>query len=484
MDAMCENESARDLDPRPHGARFPLNSRRLTAAHLRSIAHALDLPARGSSDQLRQCVEGHLQTEGREASNTLVTVRDSPKGGTILKLADSEGTFLEVNPSSTETTAATEANSVSRNEMEEGRQALQDARQELEEAQGTIREQEQQIAQLQADLEVSSAAGPSSNVATLRASLATEKERVRQMWRLNYEYAAEQDALLATKDEEIAALKVQLVGLREDRTSPGEGSPPHALAVTRPLLHASRVPTNPLLTGTGATPTPQRRDLRRGKAPPVDPFTGENPEVHLDDWLPMLERAAEWNGWSGDDRLLQLAGHLRGRAFQEWNLLEAGDKASYTTAVECLRVRLDPGSRAVAAQEFQHSLQAHGEGVADFVLRLECTFRIAYGREKLSPETRDALLYGQLQEGLCYSLAQAPAVSGAQSFKELCTAAKSEEKRLAALKQRRQRDQPSRHPEPQHQPRDQPSRYAEPPSHLTRTTSLSTVEPRRCFKCG
>ena len=75
-------------------------------------------------------------------------------------------------------------------------------------------------------------------------------------------------------------------------------------------------------------------------------------------------------------------------------------------------------------------------------------------------------------------------MSRAQSFRELCTAAKSEEKRLAALKQCRQRDQPSRHPEPQHQPRDQPSRYAEPPSHLTRTTSLSTVEPRRCFKCG
>ena len=25
---------------------------------------------------------------------------------------------------------------------------------------------------------------------------------------------------------------------------------------------------------------------RRGKAPPMDAFTGENPEVRLDDWLP------------------------------------------------------------------------------------------------------------------------------------------------------------------------------------------------------
>ena len=34
---------------------------------------------------------------------------------------------------------------------------------------------------------------------------------------------------------------------------------------------------------------------RKGKAPPVDPFTGENPDIMLDDWLPSLDRASEWN---------------------------------------------------------------------------------------------------------------------------------------------------------------------------------------------
>ena len=65
---------------------------------------------------------------------------------------------------------------------------------------------------------------------------------------------------------------------------------------------------------------------RRGKAPPVDQFSGENEDVQLDDWLPVLERAAVWNEWSEEDKLLQLAGHLRGKALQEWSLLEESDR--------------------------------------------------------------------------------------------------------------------------------------------------------------
>ena len=78
----------------------------------------------------------------------------------------------------------------------------------------------------------------------------------------------------------------------------------------------------------------------------------------------------------------------------------------------------------MAAQDFHHAVQLENESVADFVRRLEKTFQIAYGRDKLKPETRDTLLYGQLQEGLKYKLVRGPAVSGAQTYKELCTAAK------------------------------------------------------------
>ena len=60
---------------------------------------------------------------------------------------------------------------------------------------------------------------------------------------------------------------------------------------------------------------------RKGKAPPVDAFTGESPNVLWEDWIPTLERAAIWNGWSEKEELLQLAGHLRGKAQQEWALI-------------------------------------------------------------------------------------------------------------------------------------------------------------------
>ena len=55
--------------------------------------------------------------------------------------------------------------------------------------------------------------------------------------------------------------------------------------------------------------------------------TGENPDITLDDWLLSLMRAATQNAWSGNELLLQLAGHRHGRALQEWNLMEEAEKA-------------------------------------------------------------------------------------------------------------------------------------------------------------
>ena len=54
---------------------------------------------------------------------------------------------------------------------------------------------------------------------------------------------------------------------------------------------------------------------------------------------------------------------------------------------------------------------------------------MAFGCENLSAETRDMLLYGQLQEGLSYTLMELPSVSGSQNYRELCVAAKKEERR-------------------------------------------------------
>ena len=71
---------------------------------------------------------------------------------------------------------------------------------------------------------------------------------------------------------------------------------------------------------------PASSSFSRGKAPPVDSFNGESPDIPFEDWLPALQRAAEWNGWSKSKTFIQLAGHLRGRALQEWGLLSARER--------------------------------------------------------------------------------------------------------------------------------------------------------------
>ena len=62
---------------------------------------------------------------------------------------------------------------------------------------------------------------------------------------------------------------------------------------------------------------------------------------------------------------------------------------------------------------------------------------MAYGQDGISAETRDALLLSQMQEGLKYELMASPAVSGAAAYKQLCLAARNEEKRLIDLEKRR-----------------------------------------------
>ena len=120
---------------------------------------------------------------------------------------------------------------------------------------------------------------------------------------------------------------------------------------------------------------------RSGKAPPVSEFDGDNAELQFEDWLPKFERASAWNAWTEQERSIQLAGHIRGRALQKYNLLRQEDKASFAEVVGALRVRLDPGGKAIAAQDFRHTVQSESESVADFVRRLERMFRIAYGRD-------------------------------------------------------------------------------------------------------
>ena len=163
------------------------------------------------------------------------------------------------------------------------------------------------------------------------------------------------------------------------------------------------------------------------------------------------------------------------------------EKSSWDKAVQGLKSRLEPGARAFAAQDFRHISQAQGETVSDFLCRLEHTFQLAYGRDPMSAETRSALLYCYLQEGLSYSLMKSPAVSGARNYVELTLAAKNEEKRQAELFQRQHYQQAVTPRVGNRKLVDytrtaQPSRVEKPPDRGGQSPSVK--EPRQCYNCN
>ena len=152
-----------------------------------------------------------------------------------------------------------------------------------------------------------------------------------------------------------------------------------ALYVSRPIRSIYTTDCGKL-TGDSYAHHPQR-----GKAPPIDPFTAEDIRITFDDWLPILERATIWNEWTSEESLMQLAGHLRGQALQEWKLLLPDEKANYQAAIQALRERLDPGNQTLVALDFRrHLSQKVNEPVLDFIGRLEKVYQTGFGRENLS----------------------------------------------------------------------------------------------------
>ena len=98
----------------------------------------------------------------------------------------------------------------------------------------------------------------------------------------------------------------------------------------------------------------------------------------------------------------------------------------------------------------------------------------------MSSETRDTLLYGQLQEWLRYELMRAPAVSGATEYNGLCVAAKNE-KRLSDLKKRQQYLKP---PLPStNRPKVTPQEASKNPTDRGDRLLYGNRPARRCFIC-
>ena len=107
--------------------------------------------------------------------------------------------------------------------------------------------------------------------------------------------------------------------------------------------------------------------------------------------------------------------------------------------VRCRRVaaKLDGRTPLLAAHDFRSIHQRANESVSDYIRRLEEAYRATY--PNLKSESRDCLLFYQMQEGLLDQLARAPQVSGALSYTQLCQAALFEERRLAMLQVRGRR---------------------------------------------
>ena len=285
---------------------LPFHSRRVTGGQMRAIAKELGLPTSASVEDLTQMVSGKLTEGGRELSNVQLVVRE---GG--IQLEDASGTFMTV---TLEQPAqfGREGSSVASDEEVTPVDGEEDAdhvsRAVYEAVLNEKTTLEARVAELEEELQ---------RQAKLEEELQRQKDRCAQLWKLNC------DQLRAFEDE------------LENKSN--HSSESQELAPT-PVQAAPR-----------KYPDCEVRS-RKGKAPPVEPFTGyPKSDINFNDWLPTLESAAKWNNWSEEELLLQLAGHLRGRAFREWNLMKEEDRKVYTTAVQVLRGRVDTGQQALAA---------------------------------------------------------------------------------------------------------------------------------------
>ena len=377
----------------------PLNSKRLTAGQLRRLAVALEVPSSGTSADIRLIIEGRLTKLGQEPHNVQVVI-DEGTPMAALDLQDELGTFLTVlaeDPVDSEHAGDTVESEHETSEEDDNEESVSSLKQALEEA----IQQKQALA---------------DQVESLNQDLASSRARITELWKMSCAQVQEYDKIVTAKDNEIRELHSWL--------SDSSGS-------SFPEVWDASITSEETKSIAKVT-----REPRRGRAPPIDTFSGENPDIRFDDWLPALDRVSSWNEWSKQETLLQLAGYLRGRALQEWNLLSTEEQQDYDVAVKVLTLRLDQDSLMAAVQDFRHACQQDNEMVTDHIRRLERCYQLAYGKDKLSSETKEAILFGQLQAGLIYQIVKSPAVSGSQSYRALCTAAKAEEKRIAELRHR------------------------------------------------
>lgn len=361
---------------------YPLNPRRLKVVIITQIARGLGLPTNASLSETRGLIEGKLG-ENREPRNVQVIVIGE---GVIVKLRDEGGVFAEI-PADVGTTERPDRDGgedgvypvEEEEEVEEELTGMTSSRHrddtyaqeelelelELEEVKKQLETTQIEVKKLMEELEKTRESYERALevkdqvVSDLTDKVKHEKERT--LWRMNCQQLADYDENMASRDEELRALRDKVAVLEGKSGGPARSSsagviPAHGdrtvdrgdravdrgavVSVSDPGRDPVRSPFTPVRERIPELDRHLRpRDLtelhrvkpegsRKGKAPPVDMFDGESPDVLFEDWVPALQRAAEWNKWTEKETLIQLVGHLRGRALQEWGLLASHDKGS------------------------------------------------------------------------------------------------------------------------------------------------------------
>ena len=427
----------------PEGLTLPLNSKRISAARIKRLAAELDVPTTALADEVRQMLGERLREMGHDPANVQVVIQGD---GDVenLYLVDDLG-IIRASKGNVATHVHEVHEHVTQPESSKSlRTALHEARDENQRLMyelTTVRRELSNAGELIADLKEEIALSR-EQLSEVQRSLNKECQK---SWKQKCEMMLAHEEVLEEKEATIAALQHHQVAAESRQNTVNSGAVVNQPVPTQldgtPLSRVSGISRYSMGRGSEGDTVVTSGQIRRGKAPPVECFSGEDADMTWDDWLATLERAATWNAWNEGEKLLQLAGYLKGKALQEWNLMEDLDKGSYNRATATLKGRMDHGSMKLAAQDFRHAAQRVRETVAEFIHHLEKTFRRAYGKEAMTTETKDALLYGQLQEGLRLEIMQVPAVSGAQSYAELCVAAKNEQCRQDEMLKRQQYSQ-------------------------------------------
>lgn len=287
----------------PKGQTYPLNSKRVKVGHLQRIAGSLGLPATGTAAVTRQLIEGKLIELDREPRNAQVVVEDTSENSSIF-LIDESGIICAHKPREHVTHVSQPADVGREEPSTEVRSALRDTDDELVELKRTLEAKTQELQATLASLHTAERAledesrrcqQQNTELSEVRAALDKEKRKVKRIWREKCELQLSHEDVVDEKDVEIARLKARLLA----------NTPPtnHTPVVSDRSDHGMDEPNGMSLPH------------RRGKAPPVDSFSAEGLDEHWDEWLPTFERAAEWNNWNDTERLLQLAGHLKGKTW-------------------------------------------------------------------------------------------------------------------------------------------------------------------------